>query len=81
MRVFLAICRVPCGALLLSEVKSDRILEKNSGTEFIIDLRAEFMGIVGELYMWYKERRNHTCAHMYDLSNRWIHMLFGGEIW
>ena len=68
MKVFLAICRVPCGAL--SEVKNYRILEKNSGTEFIIDLRVEFMGIVGELYVWYKERRNHTCAHMYDLSNR-----------
>lgn len=69
MRVFLAICRVPCGALSLSEVKSDRILEKNSETEFIINLRVEFMGIVDELYVWYKERRNHTCAHMYVLSN------------
>lgn len=65
MRVFLAICRVPCGALSPSEVKSDRILEKNSGTEFIINLRVEFMGIFGELYVWYKERS----AHMYDLSS------------
>lgn len=54
--LYLAILRVPCGALSLSEVRSDRILDMSSEAEFTVDFKVQSVGIFGDLCMGYKER-------------------------